>query len=139
MKTDKKKESLAHGAYATKEEVLTDRYLKDCRAIEDKQDDINTQKRIFQELDEAMLGTTVRMHELMESYANSNNKETYHFIVASQNELFFSHASASQSITELQDELSFEKRKLEDEREDMDKKYKKELQDLRDTQNDRNE
>ncbi len=113
------------------EELCVYRYRKNCRALEDKQDEVRAQQRVLEQASEEMLASTIEMHECLESYTVFCDRQTHQKVVTQQNELFFLNADAQRSLAEYQEQLTQTEKRLADEREELDEEYRREMRRLR--------
>ncbi|MCL2529371.1 MAG: hypothetical protein FWE41_03450 [Coriobacteriia bacterium] len=109
------------------EEAVALRYRQDCKLIEDKQDAIKEQQRIFQDIEESLLASVRQTDRLLQEHTNTSDAGNYHLITEFQSSLFSSYGDASRSITQHQEDLIVEGRKLSRERDERDKEFQEEL------------
>ncbi len=113
------------------EELCVYRYRKNCRALEDKEDEVREQERALEQISESLHAHTMRMNMYLESYATLCGRKDYERVATHQNELLSVNSDAQYSFSEHQEHLLQTKRKLEDEREELERAYRKELRSLR--------
>lgn len=113
-----------------REEACIHRYLEDCRRIEGRQDGVGRRRSLLREIEEQLSLNVGRALEHYSDYAHSNDMRLCQVTNACQCSIHSAQAEMQRRFAGYLEDLALEERRLADEREERERRYKEELCDL---------
>jgi len=109
------------------------RFQDDCRRIEQQQDAIKKEQRLYQEVKEQMYLDGKRVYTQLNEFAlKENDGYAKQRLISNQNQIADNQAQIDKRVSEYQEALQQEERKVSHEHAERERLYKKELQELMD-------
>jgi len=115
------------------EEDCIKRYKADLEQIYQRQDDAKWHRRFLESADEQIRFDTKQVYDQLESYSNTRDLRLLQTMISCQNQVCSIQAESERFFTQELEDLSLVQKKLENELDDREREYNRELSRLKES------